>query len=177
MVNNELDIFSQKTSRPFRVAEERLSPRSYRGGMFGYFITCYIPFLWTLGFAFYVCYTRQIVAWPTVGLLASITALTVAVLFVSGLRLEITSQGIQYFARFKGGTFLNFNDISSVILIDHRLGAWRPFLQYTLLIAPTVSINKPDLKIPLTFFESDARTDLVNLLQPTSVRDRFRSSP
>jgi hypothetical protein len=170
LLNHELDIFSQRTSGPFRVTEGEIFPHSYRGGLFGYFITGYIPFLWTFYFAFYVYSTRKIVGWPSFGLLVSFTTLALVLIIISGLRLEITSQGIRYFAPFRGETFVTFQEISAVTLIDYRLSYLRDFLRYTLVIMPTINSKKTDLKIPLTFFSTDARTDLVRLLQPTSQR-------
>jgi hypothetical protein len=146
---------------------QRMSSHLYRAGIFGYFITCYIPFLVLSYFALCSWTNRELLVWPLLGLLFSLTILVLIVVFLRRLRLEITDHGISYLAPFKGKTFIGFNEIGSAILVDYRLGFWRSFLRFTLVLTPSANCKTGTFAIPLTLFPSSARSELVRLLEPS----------
>ena len=151
---------------------QRMASHSYRAGRFGCFISCYIPFLATSYFAFCFWSKRELIGWALFGLLFSFTTLVLFVVFLGRLRLEITDDGISYLAPLGKNTFISFHEIVSAVLVDYRLGAWRSFLRFTLVITPSADCKKRAFTIPLTLFPSSARFDLVRLLEPSIHRRR-----
>jgi hypothetical protein len=141
-------------------------PRSFKAGTQGYLVSCTAPVLLVAFFAIVLAIVRPGPLWASVGFATSLLLILFLLRCLRKLNLEITSEGISYSSPFSQTRFIGYTEISAVVLIDYRYGLWRGILKWTVIVTPKAAVGKATLTIPLTFFPSEASTNLIDLLQP-----------
>jgi|SRR5579872_260760 len=144
-----------------------LVPRSFKPGAYGYFVTLLVPTLFVAYFAVALWISHNMMRPSLVGLIISLLVILLSSLYMKTLRLDITPEGISYSSLFRRATCIDYSEISTVVFLDHRLGFWRFVLRWTMIITPKTANQRPVLKVPLTFFPSEAYDELTSLLHPT----------
>jgi hypothetical protein len=154
--------------RSYPAPGAKVEPATYGPGKFGYFMIVSVPVLivWVAGPAKVI--GSMWLPWG-VGVYALVVISATAL--IRSLKLEVRTDGISYSSLFRGGNFLAFSEISTAVLntnphtraIKIWSNAWDA---NTLVITPDPETGKPILKIPLDYFPTEARDQLVYLLRP-----------
>ena len=156
--------------RSYPAPGAQIIPVSYRSGAWGYYVSCLIPTVATFLFAALLFNSRHTDDWLIWALVISILVLCLVVAFLRALKLELKMEGITYSSPFRGTKFLQYSEISSVVLLDYLHngggGSSRTLRRWTVVITPKVETGKVPIKIPLTLFPRDAYNELVRLLKP-----------
>jgi hypothetical protein len=148
------------------------TPVTYNAGAYAYFVTCLFPVAFACTFVAATFAPGQKPSWLIPALVALILAILLAVLFLRSLRLDITTDGISYTNPVRGGRFLAYSEMSSVVLIDYRHEGNGParinrsLRLWTMVITPKMETGKATLRIPLTLFPRGAYNELLALLKP-----------
>lgn len=151
--------------------DEPVQPCTFKAGVYGYALLCGVPFGLATLTALALKKNGVVDPWMPRFVVFLVCAGLVALTYMVKLRLDVSADGITYSNLFRE-RFVAYSEISSAVLINYqRAPNSRDPRRWTIVITPNPWTNKEQLKIPLTFFPTDACIELQRILHTGDGRD------
>ena len=157
--------------RSYPARKAKIVPVTFTARPFGYYLVCLFPAMAVCFFVAASLETPMRPIWVCVGLGLSILGLVLAITYLQKLKLDITLQGMSFGSLFRGNRFVAFDEISTVVLVSPLRFYLRidpeSIPRSTLIVTPNPTTGKRRIRIPLILLESEAKNELVRILEPS----------